>query len=223
MRKVGRSMDIGPSRHPLATKVNNLRAMTKNQPIVKPAITNNSQTIKQEAIAEAFKKLDEHQKEEKITPKRQFKFITIFCIIVGIIFLIAIGWIIYINMPTLSVNVASAQAGINATYPEYRPDGYNINGPVSYSDGQVTITFRANTGNSQFVINQSKSSWDSSAVKNQVTNDAKGEPITTTEERGLTIYTYSGNAAWVNGGILYTIKGNAKLSGDQIRQIATSL
>ena len=125
-------------------------------------------------------------------------------------------------MPSLSVRIASIQAGISATYPEYSPNGYSLNGPVQFSDNEVVINFRANTGNTKFVIKQSKSSWDSSAVKNKVSNDSKGEFITT-EEKGLTIYTYNGNASWVNGGILYAITGDAPLSGDQIRRIATSL
>lgn len=61
-----------------------------------------------------------------------------------------------------------------------------------------------------------------SAVKAKAEQDASGE-VTTTSERGLTIFTYKNNAIWVNGGILYSISGDASLSGDQIRQIATSL
>jgi hypothetical protein len=127
-------------------------------------------------------------------------------------------------MPNISVKIASAQAGIKATYPEYHPDGYNMDGSVSYADNQVTINFRANTGNSKFAIKQSKSSWDSSAVKMQINKESNNQ-TNETKEGGLTIYTYNdnSNAAWVNGGILYTITGDAKLSGEQIRHIATSL
>ena len=39
-------------------------------------------------------------------------------------------------MPTLSVRVAASQAGIDASYPSYRPDGYALNGPVTYGDGR---------------------------------------------------------------------------------------
>ena len=50
-----------------------------------------------------------------------------------------------------------------------------------------------------------------------------GTAYSTAETNGLTIYTFGQNAAWVNGGILYTITGNAPLSADQIQHIATSL
>jgi len=204
-RKVGRSMDIAKPR--------------PSQPVITPPIKKNNE----EVVAEAFKQLTDNQSIENSVQKRRSKFINIFTVIVGIIFLLIMGYFVYINIPLLSVRVASAQAGINATYPEYHPDGYSANGPVSYGDGQVTITFYASSGNLEYTINQSKSLWDSSALKEKIQNEAKNNPITTTTERGLTIYSYSGKAYWVNGGILYTITGNANLANDQIRRIATSL
>jgi hypothetical protein len=44
-------------------------------------------------------------------------------------------------------------------------------------------------------------------------------------DKGKTIYLYNNgaNAAWVNGGVLYQITGNANLSSDQIVSIADSL
>ena len=49
------------------------------------------------------------------------------------------------------------------------------------------------------------------------------DEYSTAQEKGLTIYNYGSNAAWVSGGILYTIDGDAPLSPDQIRKIATSV
>ncbi len=220
-KTVTRSTDNMPKRHPLVAKLDaqhlNKQRQNPVMPVQKPA-----SVIKQEEIAKVFDKLEEHKKSEEIARKKIFKKVNVFSIIIGVIFLTIIGYFIYVNIPILSVKVASAQAGIDATFPEYRPDGYSLNGPVSYSDGQVTIAFKSNTNDSKFVINQSRSSWDSTAVKNQVSKDSNGEFLTTTE-RGLTIYTYGGNASWVNGGILYTITGDTSLSGDQIRRIATSL
>ncbi|HZJ34961.1 MAG TPA: DUF4367 domain-containing protein [Candidatus Angelobacter sp.] len=243
IRKVGRSMDIARSKSishfaphsataepkkPVTTATSHRnfsdirpikRAVVKNEP-AKPSISESAKTIKEEAIAAAFQKLSEKQTEKRGIFKRYSKLINIFSI--GLVLLAVAGYFIYLNMPSISVRVASAQAGINATYPEYHPDGYSLNGPVSYGDGEVTIKFHANAGESEFIIKQSKSSWDSTAVKDMVDKNSNSEFITT-EERGLTVYTYNGNAAWVNGGILYTIIGNAPLSSDQILHIATSL
>lgn len=211
--------DIGPMKHPIAAKIERMN-LTKNNPLIaKSDVGKSSKLIKEEAIAEAFSKLSEKQKEERIAMKRRYKFVNIFSI--GLIILMLIGGFVYLYLPNISMQFASAQANISATYPKYCPDGYSWDA-VSYSEGEVNIKFHANTGSSKFAIRQSKSSWDSTAVKNQVSKDSNGEFITT-EERGLTIYTYGGNASWVNGGILYNITGDAPLSGDQIRRIATSL
>ncbi|MDK2899035.1 MAG: hypothetical protein PWQ10_222 [Patescibacteria group bacterium] len=217
-KKEIKSSDIKPVKHPLALKTEKKR-LTKNTVGIKKNITKTPKEIKNEAITEALNKPTPKPKKKNIF-KRHHKLFNIFSI--SIILLIIIGTVVYISIPNISVYVASVRAGIKATYPEYIPDGYSLSGPVTYNDSEVAINFHANTGDGSFIIKQSKSSWDSSAVKEKITKDSKGQFITT-EEKGLTIYTYDGNAAWVNGGILYTIIGNAPLSGEQIRKIATSL
>ena len=132
------------------------------------------------------------------------------------------GYLSYINMPNLSVRVAASQAGINAQYPGYTPSGYSFDGPVSYSNGQVLLTFAANGGNAQYKINQQKSAWDSQAVlDNYVVANSSVYDVNDTQ--GLTVYTYDNNAAWVNKGVLYTISGDAPLRTEQVLRIATSL
>jgi Domain of unknown function (DUF4367) len=213
--------DIAPTRHPLASRVDGIREQAKIMraqiSTIKPA-----QVIKNEAILEAMEKpVPVEKPEKKSFFKSKKKIFSIFgaaCVLV-----LLLGFLMYINIPNLSVHIASARSGIDATFPEYKPDGYSLSGPVSYSDGEVTINFHANTGKTKFVIVQKKSAWDSTAVKNMVTKKADENTVVTTEERGLTIFTYNGNAAWVNGGILYTITGDAPLSNDQLRRIATSL
>ena len=216
-----KQMDIGPIKHPMASKIESARALKKTQS-AKSNTNKPTSVIKLEAIAEAMSKVSDKPTAKKSFLKRHGKFINIFSI--SIILLLLAGYFTYLNMPSLSVRVASAQAGINATYPDYHPDGYSLDGPVVYSNGQVSINFHANTGDRSFTIKQSKSSWDSSALKNQIDKESS-YGSNETKERGLTIFSYDNNtkAAWVNGGILYSITGNAPLSGDQIRHIATSL
>jgi hypothetical protein len=133
------------------------------------------------------------------------------------------GYLTYLNMPNISVRVAAMQAGIDASYPSYNPDGYSLSGPVKYTDGRVTLSYNANGGPQNYTINQSRSSWNSDAVLDNYVAPRAGTNYIPYTERGLVIYTYDNNAAWVNGGILYTIEGNAPLSSEQIRRIATSL
>jgi hypothetical protein len=126
-------------------------------------------------------------------------------------------------MPNLSVRVAAAQAGIDATFPEYRPVGYRLDGPVAYQSGEVSMRFASNSAPIAFSLNQSKSSWDSAALLEKYVNPRSKGNYATYSDAGLTIYTYGTDAAWVNGGILYTVEGNALLSNEQIRRLATSM
>lgn len=137
--------------------------------------------------------------------------------------LLITGYFTYVNMPNLSVRVAAAQAGIDASFPEYRPVGYSLNGPVAYQDGQVSMKFASNSGPVAFSLNQSRSSWDSSALLEKYVDPRSQGKYATYNDGGLTIYTYGTDAAWVNGGVLYTVEGTATLSNEQVRRIATSM
>jgi hypothetical protein len=179
-----------------------------------------SSVIKQEAIADAMEKAPSHNKREK-RDKKHPRALSIAS--ASFALLLLGGYFTYLNMPSLSVRVAAAQSGVNASYPEYRPDGYSLRGPVAYNENEVMMKFAANAGPQNFTVTQAKSNWDSSAVLDNYVKQKAGENYITYNERGLTIYTFDGNAAWVNGGILYTVNGDAPLSTDQIRRIATSM
>lgn len=213
--------DIGPTVHPSVARANQQLAVRHQAD--RPTAPKPSQVIKQEAIQEAIDRAPSHNSEPIKTKKSRKlqKLTTIGSISLALLLLG--GYFTYLNMPNLSVRVAAAQAGVNATYPEYRPDGYSLSGAVAYSQGQVSMKFASNTGPQNFTILQSKSNWDSSAVLDNYVKQKAGDNYITYNERGLTIYTYGSNAAWVNGGILYTINGDAPLSSDQIRRIATSM
>lgn len=212
--------DIGPTVHPhVARAQQKLDAQRQAAaPQQKPA-----QVVKQEAIQKALGNAP--VKAEKATEVKTRRKLPRFMSIVSaaLALLLLGGYLTYLNMPNLSVRVAAAQAGINASYPDYRPDGYSLKGPIGYNEGQVTIKFAANAGPQSYSISQTKSAWDSSAVLDNYVKNKAGDNYITYNERGLTIYTFDGNAAWVNSGILYTISGDAPLSSDQIRRIAASM
>ena len=210
--------DRAPQVHPVAAKAV-ARSAAKKPTVSKPTTT---KEVKNSAIAAAMatpkakpaKKSKKHNKWVR-------RIITVGSIVLAL-GLVLYG--IYHFVPSVSVGIASAQAGVKATYPEYVPDGYSLNHPVTYSDGEVALKFKSNSNDNSYVITQTRSSWDSSAVLDNVVRPAAGEDYTTTKERGLTVYSYKNNAAWVNGGVLYVISSdNAPLSGEQIRHIATSL
>jgi len=218
--KPRRVTDIGPSVHPMVAKAQHRKPHAT--PVIHAA-PKPAQIIKQEAIADALAKAPSHHAAHTQfkQPKKYSRPLSIAS--ASLALLLLGGYFTYINMPSLSVRVAASQAGVAASYPEYRPDGYGLGGPVAYSQGQVILKFTANAGPQSYTLTQAKSGWDSSAVLDNYVKEKAGSNYVAYNERGLTIYTFDGNAAWVNGGVLYTIAGDAPLSSDQIRRIATSI
>lgn len=210
-------MDFGPVTHPHVAKAHAASA-AKAQTLTQHVAT--AQEIKTEAVKKA---VDATQKKQPLKQRLQPRQRTVAVLSAVFALVLLGGYFTYLNMPSLSVRVAAAQAGIDADYPDYRPDGYALSGPVTYSEGKVSMNFKANGGDQNFVISQSKSGWNSEAVLDNYVAPKAGSSYIPYTERGLTIYTYDDNAAWVNGGILYTLEGDAPLSSEQIRRIATSL
>lgn len=134
-----------------------------------------------------------------------------------------IAYVTYLNIPNLSLKIAASRAGIEATMPGYKPSGFAVAGPISYSEGLVTISFSSNTDDRNFNIVERESSWDSqSLLANYVERETPN--FVTFQDRGLTIYIYDGsNATWVDGGIWYTIEGESQLNSDQLLKIAASM
>lgn len=204
--------------HPTAQRAL-AKTQAKKQAQAQAAKPVTSKDVKNAAISKA---LAAPKTKAKKTPKN--KWVRRIAIIgASLLLLLVILFAVYKFIPSVSVSIAAAQAGIEARYPDFTPDGYALDQPVTYADGEVNLKFKSNSNDASYAINQKRSSWDSSAVLDNVVKSAVGENYITSRERGLTIYTYEKGAAWVNGGILYTISGDAPLSGDQIRRLATSL
>jgi hypothetical protein len=214
------TMDIAHVAHPMAQKAHVQMAAAKSS--AAPAAPKPSAMIKQEAISKALNDTSSVKTISKQKTSRKFSR-TASIMSASIAVLLLAGYFTYLNMPHLSVRVAAAQAGINASYPEYNPDGYSLAGPIAYSQGEVDMKFASNSGPQNFSIKQSKTSWDSSAVQENYVKQKWGDDYMPYSEHGLTIYAHDGNAVWVNGGILYTIEGDAPLSASQIRSLATSM
>jgi len=205
--------------HPVAAKA--LARTSAAKPVVaKPAT---SKQVKEAAIATAMATPKAKTAKEKKQLKKAHRRLLI-ALVILLAFAAAI-YGVYRFVPAVSVSIASAQAGVEASYPEFVPDGYSLDHPVTFSDGEVALKFKQN-GNKEnnYTITQTRSSWDSSAVLDNVVRPEAGENYITTKERGLTVYSYGNNAAWVNGGVMFVISSSsAPLSGEQIRHIATSL
>lgn len=211
--------DIAPTQHPIVMKVHATQAKTAEQRVLKP-----SHVIKKQAIQQAMEQAGAHSRKPLKLKKSTSKFQKLLQVgSVSVMALLVSAYIMYLNMPAITTSVAAAQAGIRASYPGYTPNGYLLAGPVAYNNGIISMRFTANTAPVTYTLQQARSTWDSSAVRENYIVPAAGEKYATTQANGLTIYTFGQNAAWVNGGIFYTINGNAPLSADQIQRIAISM
>ncbi|HSX28886.1 MAG TPA: hypothetical protein VLF60_05560 [Candidatus Saccharimonadales bacterium] len=178
----------------------------------------------QERIAEApatrEDKFQAHQSRLNSFFAKQPRLLTAVAGAVGVLLLI--GYVTYLNLPGISMRVAANRAGFAATMPGYKPSGYSLSGPVAYSPGQISLKFASNTSANKYNLTQKQSGWDSQALLDNYVSKQTDNYLTY-QEKGLTIYMYDGKAAWVNGGVWYSIDGNANLSSDQILNIATSM
>lgn len=228
---VGRmNSDISPVKHavkPAAivakTQALVARPVTVSVP-VGPSL--NTRSVKEQLITDrmATANVDSHKDTTKKTRKSFFGKQRLASMVSASFAVIVLGgYFTYLNMPGLSVRVAAAQANVAASFPDYHPDGYRFNGPVAFAPGQVAIDFVANGGNTKYTVSEQKSSWDSQAVYDNVVAKTAEDSYVTNSQQGLTIYTFKGEAAWVNKGILYTISGDAPLSNEQLLRIAGSL
>lgn len=213
--------------HPMVQQVHAARAAQK--PAVKK-VRKPSDLIKAEAIqaaldsAAATKKQRPARRPKQPAKRQSFFGRGLSLASGGAALLLIAGYFTYINMPSLSVRVAAVQAGVQADYPGYRPSGYSLAGPVSFSDGVVAMNFDSNGTDQQFTLTQTRSGWDSTAVyENYVAPRIGDGNYTTTTSGGLTIYSWNGNAAWINNGVLFTIDGDAPLTPDQIQRLAASM
>lgn len=133
------------------------------------------------------------------------------------------GYLTYINIPNLSIKVAAANAGINASLPQYQPGGYRLQGPISYSPGEVEVKYQQNGGSEGYQITQKTTDWDPQAALDNYVKPDSSDNYQIRSIQGLTVYAYAQKAVWVNGGILHILNGSAPLSGQQVERIAASM
>jgi hypothetical protein len=141
-------------------------------------------------------------------------------IIVGLL----IGFVAMNKVPGVAMRVAATKAHVNAQMPGYIPSGFSYTGPVSYSNGSVSVKFKANDASGrEFTVTQANSKMSSKSLEDKVV--PQDTQVQTAVVNGTTVYIYGQNndAAWVNNGIQYSVKGNASLNSDQLLKIANSL
>jgi hypothetical protein len=142
----------------------------------------------------------------------------------AVVLIILVSYIAMNRVPSVAVRVAATKAHIKAQVPAYVPSGFSFAGPVNYSDGSVSIKFKANdSSNREFTVKQTGSKMSSKSLEDKII--PKDTQVQTSVVNGNTVYIYgqSNDAAWVNNNIQYTIADSANLNSDQLLKIASSL
>ncbi len=135
-------------------------------------------------------------------------------------FLVLSGFIAYTNMSNIEVKLASVRVGFSVQLPNYAPTGYALTGGVQAKSSVATATYRS--GDSSYTLRQQTSDWDSQTLYDNVVaiSSKQHEKLSAS---GQTIYIYGDNAAWVNGGVLYSLKTDGNISSKEILSIASSI
>ncbi len=141
----------------------------------------------------------------------------------ALLIVVLAGFITYQNMSSISMHMASARAGINATLPGYKPAGFAFNKQYKTSPGQVVLSYHSNSDDRNFNITQKVSDWNSQTLLDNfvATTDQSYQRIN--QPNGKTVYIYGdSNATWVDGGIWYKVDGDSNLSTNQLLSLANS-
>ena len=145
--------------------------------------------------------------------------------LVAAILVVILGlWVAWQKIPALSVKAAGLRAHLSPSVPSYAPDSYKMAGPAKAVSGTVDIKYVSSSNSSStYEIVQAESNLTSNSVGQNVV--PRGSAVQTSQVNGNTVYLYgkSNDAAWVNDGVLYTIKDHANLSSDELIKIVQGL
>jgi len=141
----------------------------------------------------------------------------------GIILAIIVAIIVWQTLPSVAVRVAADRAHVSASMPSYTPAGFTFAKPLQYDPGTVTIQYVNKADSAQsYSVTQKNSNWDDSTLQSNYL--PANAPVQTSNVDGTTVYVYgeNGDAAWVNHGVLYSLKNKANLPSDQVFKIVKS-
>lgn len=193
-----------------------------------PQVHMSAQEMKERAISDALQKVASMDKTERRQQQEQKKSFfrrrgIVMAASLAVISVCLLGYLVYLNLPDLSVRVAAMQSGIENAYPSYVPTSYRLQGLVKEENGTITMNF-VKDDQSKFTLIEKKSSWDSNAVLTNFVKEKWGDNYTVAKGQGLLVYISGSNAVWVNGGVLYEIEDNGgSLTTDDLHDIAIGL
>ncbi|MCL2002000.1 hypothetical protein FWG76_01165 [Candidatus Saccharibacteria bacterium] len=126
------------------------------------------------------------------------------------------GFLVYLNLPDISVRVRASELGISTNLPAFKPEGYRVQGMAEVENDILTVRYAS--GDDSYVFTARRSSLDPMQMTDYANSVFKNPD--SLFGSGLTIYIEGSDAIWANGGVLYTITGSNALTNEQIIKIA---
>ncbi|MEJ0073644.1 MAG: hypothetical protein WDN27_06280 [Candidatus Saccharibacteria bacterium] len=186
-----------------------------------PQPTNKPTDIFEHALASAtnFVDLDAHKQHYKKHARRHVISMT-----AGTLALLLIAtFAAYQNSPSMQLKVASLQAGVTASMPNFKAAGFAWNG-VKAADGKLMVGFKGKQGNYQ-LAQQTTNLSSNDLIQTVGATDASGTPDYRAVQAGTTtVYRFNNtDATWVSGGTWYTVTGTGSLSDNQVKSLVQNI
>lgn len=203
---------------------------THSTPVV-PSITNTSSTpakrfvdaqlqkVGNEPSISPFKKAPIHRRIKaklKTNKLRSIATSSLAILLIG-------GFVVYQNLPSITLVLANRESGISAKIPEGVPSNFALSPNIINSPGQVVLSFDSRVDDRKFTLTQLKAETTTASLKESVA-EVSNDQFQTYEAGGITLFlSDNGRADWVKGGMRYNITGDTGFSPDQLAVIASSL
>lgn len=149
--------------------------------------------------------------------------ITILILIVGG----AAGFYIWRNVPTASLKLAGSAANVQASMPEYVPEGFSLAGPAKAENGVVSLTYKSiDNSLAALVLKEQASNQDSDSVV--ANNSSARSQIQSSQVNGVAVNVISdgnSNTAYCSSnGTLYWLSDNgAKIApGELVKSVGSA-
>ena len=139
---------------------------------------------------------------------------------IGLVILCSLGWLLYLQVPYLSLQVVRWRADFTVGLAQ-APDGFRVNEPLVYDNQQVFT--KLVRGDELIDLSQQASSLDSSSLIAQLEQPTIEYQSQTLAGRTILIHRDNNQATWVNKGVLYTLSANFEMNQQQVFEIAQSL
>ncbi len=182
-----------------------------------PKPTNSPEDMFTRAIANANHHADikNHTRNYKKTARRHFASMAIGASALFII----VGFVTYLNTPSLQIRAAGVRAGVSTMNPDFAAAGFAFTGVTTHQDKRI---IGLKTDEAQYQLIQQPTNWAGGQMIEEISSvSASGRANFKSVQFGdQTVYRLdNGNATWVKNGTWYQLNGERAISDTVLRSL----